>query len=317
MALNVGTSIVDYLKSIGQDSSFPARAQLAAQFGIQNYTGTEDQNVQLLSLVRGQGAPSTQGGASSNQDLLQQLYEAERRVAEVQSDLDKYKASQTQTSLPQVTATKDEILAWVRQQPEYKNLSREMQDTIISYVDILGIQDKDTWERIMSSLTLAQSQADPYFAEILRMTVDTMKRASGTLKGDYESQIRNIQKNLQELREDLAIGKGRLSIDEQAELARLQRKYEIELDTLRDQAAQVGLTFSTRRELAEGRLSAEQTDIVESTQRAYQRQLENLQRAASRGEITAQHQLADYERKYQEAITGLCTSRHPVPCCCL
>lgn len=48
-----GPSIVDFLNSIGQPSNFAARAQLAAQNGIQGYTGTAAQNTQLLNQLRG------------------------------------------------------------------------------------------------------------------------------------------------------------------------------------------------------------------------------------------------------------------------
>ena len=47
-----GVSIVDYLNSIGQPSSYGSRAILAASKGIQNYAGTAEQNTQLLSLLR-------------------------------------------------------------------------------------------------------------------------------------------------------------------------------------------------------------------------------------------------------------------------
>src|SRR5690606_24749963 len=46
-------SIVDYLKSIGVDSSFANRKKLAAKHGIKNYTGTASQNKQLLKKLRG------------------------------------------------------------------------------------------------------------------------------------------------------------------------------------------------------------------------------------------------------------------------
>lgn len=46
-------SVVDYLKSINQDSSFPHRQQLAKAFGITNYQGTAAQNQQLLKQLRG------------------------------------------------------------------------------------------------------------------------------------------------------------------------------------------------------------------------------------------------------------------------
>lgn len=50
--LNKEISIVDYLKSIGQDSSYQARASLASQQGIEGYSGTAEQNIQLLNALR-------------------------------------------------------------------------------------------------------------------------------------------------------------------------------------------------------------------------------------------------------------------------
>ncbi|WP_152414394.1 DUF3597 family protein [Halalkalibacterium ligniniphilum] len=46
-------SIVDYLKSIGVNSSFANRQKLARQQGISNYKGTAAQNTQLLNKLRG------------------------------------------------------------------------------------------------------------------------------------------------------------------------------------------------------------------------------------------------------------------------
>ena len=48
-----GNSIVDYLKSIGVDSSFDNRKKLASSYGISNYTGTAEQNTKLLNMMRG------------------------------------------------------------------------------------------------------------------------------------------------------------------------------------------------------------------------------------------------------------------------
>ena len=49
---NTETSIVDYLKSIGQDSSYSARSALASQYGITNYTGSGEQNLELLNKLQ-------------------------------------------------------------------------------------------------------------------------------------------------------------------------------------------------------------------------------------------------------------------------
>lgn len=61
-------SIVDGLKSIGEDPSMAHRKKIAAANGIGNYTGTADQNTKLLSLAK-QGklkkAGSSSGSSSS------------------------------------------------------------------------------------------------------------------------------------------------------------------------------------------------------------------------------------------------------------
>lgn len=48
----VTPSIVDFLNSVGQPSDFATRAKIAAQNGITNYTGTAEQNTQLLNKLR-------------------------------------------------------------------------------------------------------------------------------------------------------------------------------------------------------------------------------------------------------------------------
>lgn len=60
-----GSSIVDYLKSIGQDSSFTNRKKLAQANGISNYTGTASQNTQLLNILRGSSTSSSSSSSTS------------------------------------------------------------------------------------------------------------------------------------------------------------------------------------------------------------------------------------------------------------
>jgi len=56
-----GNSIVKYLQSIGEDSSFSNRSRMATKYGIRNYAGTAAQNIQLLNILRdGEKAPSTE-----------------------------------------------------------------------------------------------------------------------------------------------------------------------------------------------------------------------------------------------------------------
>ncbi|WP_286154665.1 N-acetylmuramoyl-L-alanine amidase [Thomasclavelia cocleata] len=50
-----GDSIVDYLNSVGKESSYDARKKYAKQYGIVNYSGTAEQNIMLLNIMRGTG----------------------------------------------------------------------------------------------------------------------------------------------------------------------------------------------------------------------------------------------------------------------
>lgn len=50
--LNVDTSIVDLLKSRGEDSSYGTRSKMAADMGIDGYKGTAKQNSLLLRAVK-------------------------------------------------------------------------------------------------------------------------------------------------------------------------------------------------------------------------------------------------------------------------
>lgn len=58
-AVPAGTSvsIVDYLNARGQASSFSARAKLAAEHGIQHYSGSPEQNLALLAKLQAPAAP--------------------------------------------------------------------------------------------------------------------------------------------------------------------------------------------------------------------------------------------------------------------
>ena len=67
-------SVVDYLNSVGKNSSYQARAILAQNVGIQGYTGTAAQNTQLLSALRGSQPtqPSQQTQSFGGGDQLTQ-----------------------------------------------------------------------------------------------------------------------------------------------------------------------------------------------------------------------------------------------------
>jgi hypothetical protein len=60
------TSVVDYLKSSGQASDFQSRKKMAETMGIQNYSGTAEQNIQLLKMAQGQGSQPQQAQTAAS-----------------------------------------------------------------------------------------------------------------------------------------------------------------------------------------------------------------------------------------------------------
>lgn len=72
--LNADTSVVDYLKSQGQDSSFSARKKIAKDMGMTNYTGSEEQNIAMRNALA--------GGASKEVALYDNAPKSEKPKAE-------------------------------------------------------------------------------------------------------------------------------------------------------------------------------------------------------------------------------------------
>jgi len=194
---------------------------------------------------------------------------------------------------------------WLAENEQYLTLTPEEQEYMTNYYNVLAIQDEESQNILAKALQDAKDMADPYFAEQIRMAQDELSRAMGQQTDDFASNKRDLELRIEQIDEDLTTGKERLGVDEQAELSRQKRKYEVNLEGLIENAASRGLTFSSKRALAESRLSTEQSDIVESTKRGFQRQISDLQQAASRGEVGAQNLLEDYERTYGESVTSL------------
>ena len=262
------------------------------------------------------------------QKVEEQIIETKKKIDTAQSILDQAKAlgykpdqeilidPNTNAVLPPPTDEKKEggetktdgtytVPDWLANNDYFKQLTPDEQKYIVNYYNVLRLNDQENQDRLKKALNDAKAQADPYFAEQIRIAQSELLTALGEQKGDFASKQRDLQLRIDQIKEDLATGKERLSVDQQAELARQQRKYEVQLENLVESAAATGLTFSSKRAVAESRLATEQTDVVESTKREFQRRIEDLQIRASRGETEAQNLLKDYERVYGENVTKL------------
>jgi len=137
-----GPSIVDYLKSVGQPSDYASRAKMAQQYGVTNYTGTAEQNTQLLGTLRGAGASASQqptAPATSAQQASTPTTSAQQPIITGQAG----GATQYQeTKIPSAEMSNEEISTSV------KGLAEAGVDwkTIQSYLDAITLPEKSKAE---------------------------------------------------------------------------------------------------------------------------------------------------------------------------
>src|SRR5690625_267081 len=124
-----GNSIVDYLKSIGQPSSFNHRKALASKHGISNYTGTAAQNTRLLNALRG-GKPARKTTTTTTKQYTPKSFRVGQKV-KIKSSAGKY--SRTNVNIPNKYKNKTytiqqvgkddvlikELYSWVRKSDTY------------------------------------------------------------------------------------------------------------------------------------------------------------------------------------------------------
>src|SRR5690625_2762741 len=79
-----GNSIVEYLQSIGQPSSFNHRKKLASKHGIKNYTGTASQNLKLLRIIRDGAKVSTSKPKKTISQMATEVIQGKHGVGHAQ-----------------------------------------------------------------------------------------------------------------------------------------------------------------------------------------------------------------------------------------
>jgi len=201
---------------------------------------------------------------------------------------------------------------WLKNNDNFNALDDDDKQYVIDYYNVLKINDEESQKVLKQALEDAKAQADPYFAEKIRIAQDELKTALGEQATDFESKKKDLDSKIKQIDEDLTLGRDRLSVDEQAELSRQKSKYEMARETLIESAASTGLTFSSKRAVAESRLDTENQDIVESTKRTFQRKLDDLSTQASRGNLEAKKALEDYQRIYGENVGKLTSATEQV-----
>lgn len=187
----------------------------------------------------------------------------------------------------------------------FNNLTPDLQQAAIFLNDKLNQADTEENKNIINQLEQAKNAAEPYFASQIRILEDALTRNLEATKFDYNSNKNLLETRIKEVEEDLRTKSEDLSIDKKAQLERLKRTYEVDLENLQTGIANAGLTYSTKRQTAESRLAENQRSLVEDTQRQYERNLRDLQTQARRGIKQGQTQLEELKTKYGMSATDI------------
>ncbi len=300
-----GPSIIDFLNSIGQDSSRASRVQLAARYGITNYTGTADQNTQLLNNLRNlytstgsifpanptpPPTPTTNpntptpppGGWSSDPNTF----------------------ANQMANLPAPTGTTPPITpplpptpttSSFRDSVAYKALSADQRALVdLAFSTFSGTPEQQ--QIFADALTQAQTLADPYTHAQLTLALGEYQSQVAFFQGDLERASEVITRTRDQLLQDVSASKEFLTLEQQADISKETTKYGEDLLTIADAATEKGLTFATgarSRVLAEERRGTQFQDVIQSDQRIYNFKIRELELKASRGDIKAQKDLED------------------------
>lgn len=202
-------SIVDFLKSKNQDSSYEARAKLATEKGITGYTGTAEQNTQLLGMLSSE-KPKTEGnptlsavtGAGTTPTVI--TSESIRVAEQNKKDEQAKKDAEAKAELDRLTTQKaiNDIKAGVAPTggaPEVPKLTE-------TYKGLLGEKDTtgQSYNDLQSKIGELNKQKEESFAQL-----KTFKRnlpegvTAGFAQGTISKEERDVQDKIDTINREI------------------------------------------------------------------------------------------------------------------
>lgn len=193
----------------------------------------------------------------------------------------------------------------LRNDPSFKSLTPEMQAMAAYSYKIQKENDENKIKALDKALEQATKDANPYWKNIIRIAQDETVRNYNAEKGDYADNEARLNRRIDEINQDLTNNKDFLSLEEQSDLSKLSASYTAQREGLINSSADTGMTFSTKRKVAESRLADYNQGIVESTKRQYGKRIQDLELEASRGNTQALADLSILKRKLGESLTAI------------
>jgi len=305
-----GTSIVDYLKSVGQSSDYASRAKLAEEQGIVGYGGTSEQNTQLLGKLNKpsdtpeqsstpgwQQSPFQQGASFGNTQLNGFVPEADDNIDISQGSSSVLQGGQSnwfktfQDSYVSGQATVQQSIAkLLQQQADITQETREgYQDTIDEATTGLEeAKDKPYGEE------LGEELSEKYKLQEKIDKLGEIGNQLAQLQGAYDTSIAQTEMS------GITIGQSR------GELARKQREYASKATVLQAQGAVITEQYNLVSDIVEKYYNSAESERTAEISR-YQNLLDVATKAKlalntdDKNQITTQINLLLGEQAKQEA----------------
>ena len=209
-------------------------------------------------------------------------------------------SSATPTINPELQARIDALPDSIKNSPEFKALTPDQQEISVYNYEVQLSNNEAKATALANALEQATAQADPYWRNLYAIAQDEVLQSFEQARGDFESSLVRQQNIIQNINQDLSSNKEFYSLEQQKELTDLSRNYQSNVESVVAGAADRGLTFSTKRKIAEQKLAEENQGLVESSQRQYNKQITELQNEANRGNLSAQQEISDLQRRLGE-----------------
>lgn len=243
------------------------------------------------------GAPQ-----AAQQFIMSQNSGGKLTSGEAQRLLNQWNSQNTQNT---PLAGEDQLPDSLKNDPAYSALPKDMKEIVLYNYQVQKTNDNQKAINLSNALQQATEQAEPYWKNILMVAQDEVLRSFEQQKGDYDSSVQRQLRIVDNINEDLAYNKQFLSLEEQSALATIGRNYQVQHENLVDSAAGAGLTFSTKRKIAEQRLTEENKGMVESTKRQAAKQQRDIDMNAQRSILETQKSIEDTTRKFGDFTTNL------------
>ena len=194
-----GTSIVDYLKSVGQASDYASRATLAQKYGITNYAGDANQNTQLLNLVKAGSTPTITPTTITTDTSS---------VGNVTGGTSPVIPSNTGNA-PDMSSTSGAMSYWESMLKDNQARADQAQKDWEAQQKTYQEQTKSIWNKLQSQPTQQQTR-DDYFASIGVNPAEYFAQQKAqlaevqTLQEDYNNAVANKDLQLSKTQESLA-----------------------------------------------------------------------------------------------------------------